>query len=81
MPQRHVAEAHPAQLLFAWAPDDKLFPLEHAQRLAAAQPDARVETIAGSRAFSMIDQPDVLARLIGELAEARQRSAAGQAMR
>jgi pimeloyl-ACP methyl ester carboxylesterase len=65
-------------VLFAWAPDDKLFPLEHARRLAAAQPDARVETIADSRAFSMIDQPDRLAGLIAEVA---QRSAAGHAIR
>ena len=65
-------------VLLAWAPDDKLFPLEHAERLAAAQPDARVETIADSRAFSMIDQPDRLAGLIAEVA---QRSAAGQAIR
>jgi pimeloyl-ACP methyl ester carboxylesterase len=65
-------------VLFAWATDDKLFPLEHARRLAAALPDARVETIADSRAFSMIDQPDRLASLIAEVA---QRSAAGQAMR
>jgi pimeloyl-ACP methyl ester carboxylesterase len=65
-------------VLFAWALDDKLFPLEHAQRLAAAQPDARVETIAGSRAFSMLDQPERLAALIAEVA---QRSAAGHAMR
>jgi pimeloyl-ACP methyl ester carboxylesterase len=63
----------------AWAPDDKLFPLELAQRLAATLPDARVETIAESRAFSMIDQPDRLAGLVEEVAA--QRSAAGQAIR
>jgi pimeloyl-ACP methyl ester carboxylesterase len=51
-------------VLLAWAPDDKLFPLELAQKLAAALPDARVETIADSRAFSMIDQPDRLATLM-----------------
>jgi pimeloyl-ACP methyl ester carboxylesterase len=66
-------------VLMAWAPDDKLFPLELAQRLAATLPDARVETIAESRAFSMIDQPDRLAGLVEEVAA--QRSAAGQAIR
>ena len=66
-------------MLLAWAPDDKLFPLELAQRLAAELPGARVETIERSRAFSMIDQPDRLAGLIEEVAA--QRSAAGQAMR
>jgi pimeloyl-ACP methyl ester carboxylesterase len=66
-------------VLFAWASDDKLFPIEHARRLAAAQPDGRLETIAGSRTFSMIDQPERLATLIAEVAA--QRSAAGHAMR
>jgi len=66
-------------VLLAWAPDDKLFPLELARRLAAALPDARLETIAESRAFSMIDQPDRLAGLVEEVAA--QRSAAGQAIR
>ncbi len=66
-------------VLLAWAPDDKLFPLALAQRLAAEVPGARVETIERSRAFSMIDQPDRLAGLIEE--QAAQRSAAGQAMR
>jgi pimeloyl-ACP methyl ester carboxylesterase len=55
-------------VLLAWATDDRLFPLEDARRLAALLPDARVETIAGSRTFSMIDQPDRLAELIGEFA-------------
>ena len=81
-------------LLLAWAPDDKLFPLELAQRLAAEVPGARVETIERSRAFSMVDQPDRLAALIeefsvsssgprklGPAADATYRSAAGQAMR
>jgi len=66
-------------VLLAWAPDDKLFPLELAQRMAAEVPGARLETIERSRAFSMIDQPERLAGLIEEVAA--QRSAAGQAMR
>ena len=57
--------------LFAWAVDDRLFPLSDAQRLAAQMPDARVETIAESRTFSMIDQPDRLAELIGEFVAVR----------
>ena len=81
-------------VLLAWAPDDKLFPLELAQRLAAEVPGDHVETIERSRAFSMIDQPDRLAALIEEFsvspsgprtlgppADAPYRSAAGQAMR
>jgi pimeloyl-ACP methyl ester carboxylesterase len=52
-------------VLLAWATDDRLFPLEDARRLAALLPDARLETIEGSRTFSMLDQPDRLAELIG----------------
>ena len=55
-------------VLLAWATDDKLFPLADAQRLAKLLPDARVETIADSRAFSMLDQPDRLAELVAEFA-------------
>ena len=53
-------------VLLAWATDDRLFPLSDAYRLAERLPDARVERIEGSRTFSMIDQPDRLAGLIGE---------------
>jgi pimeloyl-ACP methyl ester carboxylesterase len=79
-------------VLLAWAPDDRLFPLALAQRMAAEVPGARLETIAESRAFSMIDQPERLAGLVisvsssgprklGPTGDATYRSAAGQAMR
>jgi pimeloyl-ACP methyl ester carboxylesterase len=54
--------------LLAWAADDKFFPVEHARRLAAILPDARLELIPGSRTWVMRDQPELTARLIGELA-------------
>ena len=54
--------------LLAWAADDKFFPAEHARRLAAILPDARVELIPGSRTWVMRDQPERTAQLIGELA-------------
>jgi pimeloyl-ACP methyl ester carboxylesterase len=57
-------------VLLAWATDDRLFPLRDAHRLAERLPDARVETIAGSRTFSMIDQPDRLAELVASFAAA-----------
>jgi len=53
--------------LLAWAADDKFFPAEHARRLAAILPDARVELIRGSRTWVMRDQPERTAQLIGEL--------------
>jgi pimeloyl-ACP methyl ester carboxylesterase len=51
--------------LIAWAEDERLFPREHAARLAELLPDARLETVADSRTFIPLDQPGSLAELIG----------------
>ncbi|WP_346623798.1 alpha/beta fold hydrolase [Blastococcus montanus] len=59
----------------AWATDDRLFPLEHAYALAALMPNAQVELIADSRAFSMLDQTEVLAGLVSDFAVRRAPSA------
>ena len=61
-----VAFTKPA--LLAWAADDKFFPAEHARRLAAILPDARVELITGSRTWVMRDQPERTAQLVAGLA-------------
>ena len=62
---RHFGEfAKP--VLVAWGEDDRLFPAELADRLAADFPDARRETVTGSRTFIGEDQPQQLARLIDE---------------
>jgi pimeloyl-ACP methyl ester carboxylesterase len=53
--------------LLAWAADDKLFPIEGARRMQAVLPDARLEVIENSRTFSMLDQPDRLAELVGSV--------------
>lgn len=69
-------------VLLAWAADDPLFARADAERLAGILPDARLETVEGSRAFSMIDQPARLAELVLDLAQAdraRLRSAANSA--
>jgi pimeloyl-ACP methyl ester carboxylesterase len=50
--------------LLAWAADDKFFPLEHAERLAAILPNARVERIEHSRTWVMLDQPERTAQLV-----------------
>jgi pimeloyl-ACP methyl ester carboxylesterase len=50
--------------LIAWAPEDKVFPLEHGRRLAATIPNARFETIEDSRTFVSEDQPERVAQLI-----------------
>jgi pimeloyl-ACP methyl ester carboxylesterase len=53
-------------VLVAWADGDKLFPAHLADRLAADFPDARRETVTGSRTFIGEDQPQQLARMIDE---------------
>jgi pimeloyl-ACP methyl ester carboxylesterase len=56
--------------LIAWSADDAFFPLGDGRRLAATLPNARLEVIEGSRTFSMVDQPDRLAALIADFADA-----------
>jgi pimeloyl-ACP methyl ester carboxylesterase len=55
-------------VLIAWATEDKVFPLEHAHKLAERLPDARVEEIADSYSFVPEDQPEKLAELIRDFA-------------
>jgi pimeloyl-ACP methyl ester carboxylesterase len=56
--------------LMAWAREDRLFPVEHAHRLAAILPQGRVEEIADSWTFVSEDQPQETARLIAEFVRA-----------
>ena len=56
-------------VLVAWAGEDHFFPVEHAHRLAALFPDARVEEIDDAYTFVSWDQPDLLAELIGAFVE------------
>jgi pimeloyl-ACP methyl ester carboxylesterase len=57
-------------VLIAWAPEDRFFPLEHARRLAELFPDARIEEVPDSYTFVPEDQPELVARLVGEFAAA-----------
>ena len=50
--------------LIAWSREDRFFKPEHAERLAADLPDARLEWIDDARTFASEDQPDRLAELI-----------------
>jgi pimeloyl-ACP methyl ester carboxylesterase len=52
--------------LIAWSPDDKLFPLHYAERLAKDLPNARLVQIPDSWAFVPEDQPGRLAEAIKE---------------
>lgn len=57
-------------VLLAWAVEQRWFPIEHADRLAALLPDARIVEITGSGAFPQLDQPQALAAAVAEFAEA-----------
>ena len=52
-------------VLLAWASEDRVFPPDHARRLAQILPDARIEWIADSYSFIPEDQPTRLGELIG----------------
>jgi len=49
-------------VLLAWAPEDRLFPIRLAHRLAALLPDAKLVEVPDSYTFLSEDQPAVLAR-------------------
>jgi pimeloyl-ACP methyl ester carboxylesterase len=55
-------------VLLAWAPEDRFFPLEHAQRLSELFPDARLEEVPDSWTFVPEDQPERLAQLVESFA-------------
>jgi pimeloyl-ACP methyl ester carboxylesterase len=57
-------------VLLAWAPEDRSFKLRYAEQMAAAFPNARIETIADSKTFVPEDQPERLAELIGTFVRA-----------
>jgi pimeloyl-ACP methyl ester carboxylesterase len=64
-------------VLLAWAPEDRFFPIAHAERLAELLPDARLERIADSRTFVSEDQPERLAELIAGFVREPAKAAAG----
>jgi pimeloyl-ACP methyl ester carboxylesterase len=53
---------------FVWAPEDRFFPLAHAERLAAIVPDARIEQVPDAKTFVSLDQPGRVAELVAEFA-------------
>ncbi len=52
------------QVMFAWPPEDKFFPLENAWRYAKDLLHARVELISDAYSFTPEDQPFKLAAVI-----------------
>jgi pimeloyl-ACP methyl ester carboxylesterase len=55
-------------VLLVWSREDKFFKVEHAHRLAAIFPDARVEELTDAYTFVSWDQPDRVAELVGTFA-------------
>jgi pimeloyl-ACP methyl ester carboxylesterase len=65
--RRLIAEfARP--VLFAWATEDPVFPVDHARRYAAALKDARLIEIEDAYSFTPEDQPERLAQAIAGFA-------------
>jgi pimeloyl-ACP methyl ester carboxylesterase len=48
-------------LLLTWAPEDRLFPIRYAERLASETPNARIVQIPDARTFVPLDQPQRVA--------------------
>jgi pimeloyl-ACP methyl ester carboxylesterase len=68
-----------APLLALWAPEDRFFPNEHADRLAELVPDGRVVLIRDSMAFVSEDQPQKTAEAIAAFMAERPVARAGAA--
>jgi len=52
--------------LILWTPEDRFFPISLAERLSKDLPNARLERITDARVFVAEDQPERVAREIGE---------------
>jgi pimeloyl-ACP methyl ester carboxylesterase len=59
-------------VVLAWASEDRVFPPDHARRLAAILPAARIEWIDDSYSFVPVDQPTRLADVIRSFSIAAQ---------
>jgi pimeloyl-ACP methyl ester carboxylesterase len=55
-------------VLLIWAPDDWLFPISNAERLASETPNARLVRVADAKTFVPIDQPQRVAEEIAAFA-------------
>jgi pimeloyl-ACP methyl ester carboxylesterase len=57
-------------ILLTWAPGDRFFPIEYAERLAKETPNARLVEIPDAKTFVPLDQPqrlaDEIARFVAE---------------
>lgn len=53
-------------ILLAWAPGDRFFPIEYAERLAGEAGNARIVEIPDAKTFVPLDQPQLLAEEIAK---------------
>jgi pimeloyl-ACP methyl ester carboxylesterase len=54
------------EVLVLWSPDNRVMPPAHGRRLAALLPRARYAEIPGAYVLSMLDEPEAVAREMGE---------------
>jgi len=52
--------------LVLWSPDNRVMPVAHGRRLAALMPRARYAEIPGAYVLSALDEPEAVARAIGD---------------
>lgn len=70
MDKRHTLEAasrfgeFDKPVLIVWGTEDKVFPVQHADRLADEFPDARIERVSDALTFVPLDQPERVAEAI-----------------
>ncbi|HEY2387336.1 MAG TPA: alpha/beta hydrolase [Candidatus Binatia bacterium] len=67
---RKLVAAFRRAVRFAWSPEDRVFPIAHAERYASELADGRVGTIDDAYSFTPEDQPLRLAELIDGWARA-----------
>ena len=60
----NVLESFDSPVCLVWAPEDKVFPLSYAERLARALPNARIVEVPGAGTFVALDQPERVADAI-----------------
>jgi pimeloyl-ACP methyl ester carboxylesterase len=53
------------EALVLWSPDNRVMPPEHGRRLADLLPTSRYAEIPGAYVLSMLDEPEAVAREIG----------------
>lgn len=61
---RALIAAFGRPVLFAWSPEDRVFPIAHAERYAAELPDGHLSRIEDAYSFTPEDQPQRLAEEI-----------------